>query len=445
MIKEETLTVTIMKYTAIDGTEYVAEGPSLGQANYAKSMCEHRNQMYDFLHFSIDENKLKKYNKANWLHFKWLFLGDYIRDAYWANGTMYSEIKNFSWMNGLDKESFEEIVINSYYDVGYEKGTVVPRGLWKNTDFVTIMVESGILKKKQLSEKYPSEKYNNGGRSILLTHLLNCKNWTSIKKYINKGYYNITAADIHEKLNSFFETFYLTFEKEEKMGTKNILVYNGGYNKNDNDIFKYYIPKEDRDFLKYLFTKCVSSKEEILYAILSNREYFLSSIYGGVVVFSEHFYGLSRKDAEQEAEKLYGYYLWATNGKYEKTSNYGFNDDLLKTITTHPLLHIDQYRLSQTEEIYKDFLPHFKGKETELEVYFYWATNGSVKWAKIHGILSKLDLKQGICWNYSYQELIDLTSNTITKLNENKEKLEEIELLRKKLNKEEMELLKQTI
>ena len=63
MIKEETLTVTIKKYTALDGTEYIAEGPSLGQANYAKSLCEHCNQMYDFLHFVVDENKLKKYNK----------------------------------------------------------------------------------------------------------------------------------------------------------------------------------------------------------------------------------------------------------------------------------------------------------------------------------------------------------------------------------------------
>ena len=445
MIKEETLTVTIKKYTALDGTEYIAEGPSLGQANYAKSLCEHRNQMYDFLHFVVDENKLKKYNKTNWLHFKWTFLRKYIKDAYWSNGTVYRDIKNFAWMNGLDKEQFEEIVINSYYYVRYEKGTVVPIGLWRDTDFVTIMVESGILKKKQLSEKYPSEKYKDGGSSILLVHLLKRKNWVSIKKYIHTGYFNITAKDIHETTCSLFDNFFGYYDKEEKMGTKNTLV-TLSYGNKDNDTFKYYISKEDRDFLKYMFAKCVSTKEEILYAILSKREYFMSSIYGGVVIFCEHFYSMSRKDAEEFGERLYGYYLWAINGKYEKNDKYRFNDDLLKVIMGHPLRHLDEYRVTSiTQLIYQDFLPEYKDKETELEVYFYWATNGRVKWAKIHEILSKIDLKQGICWNYTYQEILDMASSTITKLNENKEKLREIEIQRKKLNTQEKELLKETL
>ena len=435
MIKEEKLTVTIMKYTSLDGTEFIADGPKDYQANRAKSLCEHQNLMYDFLHFKVDEEKLLNYNKENWLHFKWFFLRNYIFEAVWRNGTEYTRINNYSWMNNLEQDEFEEIILSSFLNLRYEKGTVIPRNLWGNEKFVEIIIESGIIK-NHIDKKYKDN-------SILLTHLINRKNFESIKKYIDKGYYEITATDIKNSFDLFFK---YVDEGNENMGTKHTISYERYYSKKT-EKFVYKISNENRERLKYFYSKCVSPKEDILYIIMNDYEgSFSPRSYGAVVVFCEYFYKVSKKTAEDEAEKLYGYYLWVTNGKFYKNDTFKPNEDLIKVIISHSLHNIGDYGFElRTKEAYQDLLPYFKNKETELEVYFYWATNGRIKWATIHEILNKLKLRPGISWEYTYQELLDIASSTITKLNQNKEKLNKIKLEREKLDKEERKLIETEI
>ena len=112
-IKEESVEVTIKKFTSRDGTVFTSDGPSKYQIEQAKSRAEHQNIMYDYLHFKVDESLLFEYKSENWLHFKWQFFRHYLKVMKWSNGWNYyplTDNMSYESMNNITEKDIRPTI-----------------------------------------------------------------------------------------------------------------------------------------------------------------------------------------------------------------------------------------------------------------------------------------------------------------------------------------------
>ncbi len=432
-IKVKTKTVTVKTFIAVDGREFEAEGGNDWQERRALYDCEAHNKKFDYLYFKVDETKLAVYNDENFIHFKWHFIRNYIRDV-----NQYGEkiVQDTDWMNALNKETFDEMVLKFYYRANRSNrygDYVISPNAWKIDEFVEIMLRSGIVSEELLKATTRTDE------SVLFTYLNRASKIWAVKECVEKGYFKINAHDITTALDHYItHDFYFHKEDEYKLrGTKNKI--STGYNKTEE--LKYYVRPAVKEYIDFLFSVCVDDKATIFNRLMYDSTHYIAGCYGGLATYYEYYHKLNPAKADKAAEKVYTY-IYSMVYNDSKNKNAEPDDDFIQALFKSRInFRYDSYAGEISQKIFEDIKTFFEPEKWgELETFFYWATNGKANWADIHSILNKKEL--GYMWDYTYEDILKIANKSLKQIAENRERLHQIQIARQQLDEAEKQLMK---
>jgi hypothetical protein len=484
-IKEESIQVTIKKFISEDGTEFISDGPSKQQINYAKSQAEHRNLMFDYLHFKIDESLLYEYKSENWLHFKWQFIRNYLKIIKWSNGFTYHSLTNemsFSDINNMTENDFLKIVQDTIFKKRNSREYGYLPNLYNNDKFLKILLFSGILNYDSIKSPYrQSVGYKilkNGKqeeipvsptldidyRSKYLFNVVRIFNKTDfLKKLVELGYVSVTPEEIADycrdvqgqimdkrTLNDYFyESWFLNVDskktkyskKEDYLpkGTLKFIKIKESVCSSEEEIkFEYFASEEAEKFLKNCFDSCKSDKNEILKHMLAetNGTFFMGGEYGGVCIWYQHFYNMTEKQSFKKGQEIYASYVYLNTRWYDELKKFAKPDDNFMDIILDVKIFSDQdYDIENKINFLTDLFPN---REEEIELWSMWATRLDYIPSSKYNLIKEYYKNKNLSWNYKeYKSEID----KIFKSKILKDKLNEVKKNQEKLKKEEEELL----
>jgi len=453
-IREEIINVTVKKYTCKDGVVFLSDGPSKKQQEVAKNKAIYHNNMYDFTHYEINSEIIKKYKSENFTNFKMLFFNKYISTYKWCNGYHYKPYLanvNFDFVKNLNEKDFLEIVEKIF--LNKDSNFCFQPNLFQNNDFLELLLFSGVLDFQKMFIKY-----NKNVVSDIIFQSIPMNNLDILDKAIKNGLVEISLNNIknlyhcigwgqliEEKLifmsNKYSEYMPKSVEDEYNFckttiirGTKNEILSDKNYT------LSYYISDVSEKYIHMCFEFCKYDKQ-LIYASLFRSDMLRPNVYGLISTYYKYFYNLSDNDADIKAQDDYLSYLFLLNERYKyDTQILKPSIHLLEAILTEPS---NNFGISQQRYMFENgnflktlnyLIEHFSDKKDDIEIFTMWMTKGKY----IKKIFLDLSLK--IDFETTYSIFKENIKNILTQINISKE-IKDIEDIEAQLKEKKKILL----